>query len=70
MGRTIITSAICPIVFFEFLLSAGRQIAKDCRALSVRYQRLARGADCYAAAIAASGIAANVRVVYKPAVFS
>ena len=65
MGRTIITTAIFPFVFFETLIIASRRIAKDCRALFVRYQRLARGADCYAAAIAASGIAANVRFVYK-----
>ena len=47
------------------MLIIGRLIAEDCRALSVRYQRLARRADCYAAAIAASGIAAYIGAIDK-----
>lgn len=52
-------------MIIAIMLISGRQIAKDCRALSVRYQRLARRADCNATAIAASGIAAYIGVIDK-----
>ena len=66
MGRIVITGImLCIVIIFPTRLISGRRITKDCRALSVRYQRLARRADCNATAIAASGIAAYIRVVYK-----
>ena len=72
MGLAFITTVSCRIVTvgilliaISILLTASRYIAKDCSAVSVRHQRLARRADCNATAIATGGIAANVRVVYK-----
>ena len=72
MGLAIITFVIYRIVTVDILiiaicilLIASRCIAKDCSAVSVRHQRLARRADCNATTIATGGIAANVRVVYK-----
>ena len=56
MGHNVIAGIVIFVVRFTvmvivIILSAGRQIAKDCRALSVRYQRLARRADCNATTI-------------------
>ena len=66
MEATIITVIIIlRVIFGERTSVFSVSVAKNRCAFSVRYQRLARGADCYAAAIATSGIAANVRVVYK-----
>ena len=54
------------IVFTIVIIGASSvSVAKDCRAFGVRYQRLARRADCNATTIATSGIAAYIRAVYK-----
>lgn len=70
MGRFVIAGIALLLVsrirmIFAKKLIIGRLIAKDCRAFSVRYQGLTRWADRNAATIAASGIAAYIRVVYK-----
>ena len=70
MGRFVIAGIALLLVsrirmIFARKLIIGRLIAKDCRAFSVRYQGLTRWADRNAATIAASGIAAYIRVVYK-----
>ena len=70
MGRFVIAGIALLLVsrirmIFARILITGRRIAKDCRAFSVRYQGLTRWADRNAATIAASGIAAYIRVIYK-----
>ena len=53
------------VIFIVRISVLSVSVAKDCRAFSVRYQRLARRADCNATTIATSGIAAYIRAVYK-----
>ena len=59
MGVTIIVFTIVRIG------ASSVSVAKDRRAVGVRYQRLARRADRNATAITAGGIAAYILVVYK-----
>ena len=47
------------------MLFSGRRIAKDCRALSVRYQRLARRANRNATTVATGCIAAYIGAIDK-----
>ena len=69
MGAAIIAGIIRRVVFVVFVVvtrsASSVSVAKDRRAVGVRYQRLARRADCNATTIATSGIGAYIGAIDK-----